>query len=163
MVGKVKAAVDARQSTQTLIVGRTDAAAVEGFPAALDRASAYLEAGADILFVEAPRTQSDMRATVERFGSRVPLVANMVEGGHTPILSCEQLGAIGFKLVIAPGAMVRVLIPAAEALLASLKRTGTSQDVRERMVTLAGVNERVGLASAIEDARRYDPLVQGVE
>ena len=85
MVGKVKAAVDARKSEDFLIIARTDAIAVEGYEPALERAERYLEAGADVLFVEAPRDRDQMDGIVARFGSRVPLLANMVEGGHTPL------------------------------------------------------------------------------
>ena len=85
MVGKIKAAVDSRHQASTLIMARTDAVAVEGFEAALDRAEAYLGAGADILFIEAVRSDEQMRVVNERFSGRVPLLANMVEGGKTPV------------------------------------------------------------------------------
>jgi len=163
MAGKIRAAVDARQSSETLIVGRTDAASVEGFAAALQRADAYLEAGADVLFVEAPRTQDDMQSIVAAFGDRVPLVANMVEGGNTPLLSSSQLSAMGFDLVIAPGAMVRAIIPTAESLLASLKAHGSSANMRYRMLDLSAVNVRVGLSAAVAEAQRYDPLIRAAE
>jgi 2-methylisocitrate lyase-like PEP mutase family enzyme len=163
MAGKIAAAVDARASSETLIIGRTDAAAVEGFPVALLRAQAYLAAGADVIFVEAPRSEADLRAVVETFGGRVPLVANMVEGGHTPLLSCEQLSDIGFRLVISPGAVVRMMIPAVESLLRALKDHGSTQSVRDRMIDLAGVNSRIGLAAAVSQAQHYDPIVKTAE
>jgi 2-methylisocitrate lyase-like PEP mutase family enzyme len=163
MVGKIAAAVDARHSSETLIVGRTDAAAVEGFPAALERAAAYLAAGADILFVEAPRREEDMRSLVAAFAGKVPLIANMVEGGNTPLLSSDQLSAMGFGMVIAPGALVRIMVPAAESLLQALKTHGSSLSVRERMIDLAGVNDRVGLAAAMARSQAYDPLVKSAE
>jgi 2-methylisocitrate lyase-like PEP mutase family enzyme len=106
MVGKIRAACDARN--EAAIIARTDAIAVEGFEAALDRASAYVEAGADIVFVEAPRSVEEMRRVVEVLGARAPLVANMVEGGVTPILSLNELDDLGFRLAISPGAMVRM-------------------------------------------------------
>ena len=115
MAGKVAAALDARASEETLIIARTDAVAVEGFDKALDRAELYVQAGADILFVEAVRSVEDMRALVSRFAARLPLLANMVEGGLTPILGVSELADLGFGLVIAPGALVRAVIPAAEA------------------------------------------------
>ena len=89
MCGKLKAAADARTNESTLILARTDALAVEGLEAALDRAEAYLEAGADALFIEALRTPEQMRAACERYAARVPLLANMVEGGKTPVQSAE--------------------------------------------------------------------------
>ena len=95
MVGKIKAALDARRRPETLIIARTDGIAVEGFDAALERAGRYVEAGADVLFVEAPQSEDQMRAIVERFGGRIPLLANMVEGGRTPPKDAAELQAIG--------------------------------------------------------------------
>ena len=88
MVGKLRAALDARE--QALIVARTDAIAVEGFDAAVARAEAYLAAGADVLFVEAPEDLEQLKALGERFGGRVPLLANMIEGGRTPRFRCPN-------------------------------------------------------------------------
>lgn len=163
MAGKVRAAVDARASDHTLIVGRTDAVAVEGFEAALERAELYLEAGADILFVEAPRTIEQMRELTARFASRVPLLANMVEGGDTPLLPSAALSEIGYRLVIAPAALVRLFVPTAEAFLASLKENGSSRAFLDRMTDLKGVNERVGLNPLIAEGRRYDPDLKEAE
>ncbi len=91
MVGKIKAALDARRRDETLIVARTDGIAVEGFKAALERAERYIEAGADVLFVEAPQTLDQMQQIVTRFGARLPLMANMVEGGKTPQKTAGEL------------------------------------------------------------------------
>ena len=90
MVGKIRAACDARTTEDTLIVARTDAIAVEGFERALARAESYLEAGADVLFIEAPRTLNEMQTITTQFGRRIPLLANMVEGGHTPVLNATK-------------------------------------------------------------------------
>ena len=155
MVGKIHAACDARD--QALIIARTDAIAVEGFEAALDRASAYVEAGADIIFVEAPRTLEEMKRVVEGLGARAPLIANMVEGGMTPILSVDDLGDLGFRLVISPGAMVRAIIPQMEAFLASLKIHGATSPFAHRMTDLAGVNQRIGLDDMVALGAVYDP------
>jgi 2-methylisocitrate lyase-like PEP mutase family enzyme len=164
MAGKIRAAVDSRQSADTLIIARTDAIAVEGFEAALDRADAYLSAGADILFVEAPRTLDEMRRVVERFAGRVPLVANMVEGGDTPILDRGALSDLGFSLVISPGALVRALVPMAEAFFAALRDTGTTASFRDRMTDLRGINVRIGLDELLAEGQRYDPdLMPGFE
>src|SRR5215475_7275907 len=103
MVGKIKAALDARRSPETLIIARTDAVAVEGFERAIERAEIYREAGADLLFVEAPKTHDDLASMVEALGASVPLMANMVEGGKTPPLPAAELEALGFALVIFPG------------------------------------------------------------
>ena len=154
-VGKIRAACDARGDCS--IIARTDAIAVEGFEPALERAAAYVEAGADIVFVEAPRTLDEMRKVVATLGTRAPLVANMVEGGHTPILSLDELGTLGFRLVISPGAMVRAIIPHVEAFLASLKTHGTTKPFASRMTDLAGVNQRIGLDEMMALGAAYDP------
>ncbi|PVM86443.1 isocitrate lyase/PEP mutase family protein [Caulobacter endophyticus] len=155
MSGKIRAALDARASDQTLIIARTDAIGVEGFEAALDRAHAYVEAGADVLFVEAPRTIGEMSAIAHAFAGRVALLANMVEGGKTPLLDASELGRIGFKLVISPGALVRALVPTAEAFLASLKANGATRPFAERMIDMGGVNDRIGLADMAAAGAAY--------
>ena len=107
MQGKLKAALDARQNRHTLILARTDAIAVEGLNAALERAEAYLACGIDALFVEALRTPEQMDQACAQFAHRIPLLANMVEGGQTPIQSASELGDRGFKIVIFPGGTAR--------------------------------------------------------
>src|SRR3546814_5429224 len=85
MCGKLKAALDARHSSDTLILARTDSLAVEGFDAAMDRAEAYLACGVDALFIEALRSKDELPEAAKRFGARIPLLAHMVEGGITPL------------------------------------------------------------------------------
>lgn len=157
MVGKVRAAVDSRHSQDTMIIARTDAIAVEGFAAALERADAYREAGADILFVEAPRSLDEMRLVVDRFAAHLPLVANMVEGGDTPMMGREALSDLGFSLVIAPGALVRAVVPMAEAFFTALFDTGSTAAFQARMTDLRGINDRIGLEELLRDGKRYDP------
>src|SRR3989441_5962500 len=106
MVGKIKAALDARRSRETLVIARTDAVAVEGFERAIERAALYRDAGADVLFVEAPKTRAELGRIAPALGG-VPLMANMVEGGKTPPLPAAELEAMGFALVIFPGGLVR--------------------------------------------------------
>jgi 2-methylisocitrate lyase-like PEP mutase family enzyme len=161
MVGKIQAAVDARRSAETLIVARTDAIAVEGIEAALERADAYLEAGADVLFIEAPQSDAEMRRITGRFAPRVPLLANMVEGGSTPILDAAELTALGYRLVITPGALVRALIPHLEALLASLKASGSTRSFAGPMTDLKGVNARIGLSDLMAQGQRFDSNLKG--
>jgi len=160
MVGKVKAAVDARHSPDTLIIARTDAVAVEGITAALERALRYREAGADLLFIEAPHSLEQMQSIAAALGPKAPLVANMVEGGDTPLLSQAELSRLGFALVIIPGALVRALIPAAEAFFAALLADGSTEAWRDRMTDLKGVNRRIGLAELIGEGARYDPDIK---
>ena len=124
MAGKVRAAVDARASEDTLIIARTDAVAVEGFAAAVERAGLYAEAGADMLFVEAPRSRDQLAAVTDALGTLRPLVANMVEGGETPLSSAEDLGRLGFRLVIFPGGIVRALARTGQEYYRSLRQHG---------------------------------------
>jgi len=156
MVGKIRAALDARQNAGTLIVARTDAVAVEGLDAALERAERYLEAGADVLFVEALRSAEEMKAALARFAGRAPLLANMVEGGKTPLLSAAELEALGYAIVIFPGGLARALGYAAREYFATLKRDGTTAALRERMLDLAGINAIVGTPEMLALGKRYD-------
>lgn len=157
MAGKVAAMADARRSDETLIIARTDAIAVEGLSAALDRAQAYLEAGADVLFVEAPKTTQDMAAITDRFAGRVPLLANMVEGGDTPITDAADLQSKGFSIAIFPGGIVRALAHAGAAYYASLADHGTTAPFRDRMHDFAGLNAVIGTPAMLQEGARYDP------
>ena len=156
MVGKLKAALDARPDAETLIIARTDAIAVEGFVAALDRADAYLAAGADMLFIEAPRSEEELFEIGRRFRGRAPLLANMVEGGKTPPKTARELEALGFSLVIFPGGTVRALVHCFGEYFASLKQHGTTQPYLTRMADFAGMNEIVGTPEMLNLGRRYD-------
>jgi 2-methylisocitrate lyase-like PEP mutase family enzyme len=125
MVAKIRVACDARQAADgMLVIARTDAIAVEGFDAALRRAEAYGEAGADILFVEAPRTEEQMR-TLCRSSER-PMLANMVEGGKTPVLSADELRDIGYAGAIFPASTALAANAAMDRMLRQLKERGTS-------------------------------------
>jgi 2-methylisocitrate lyase-like PEP mutase family enzyme len=156
MAGKIRAASDARASDATLIIARTDAIAVEGFEAALDRAALYVESGADLLFVEAPRSLDDIKAIVARFGDRVPLMANMVEGGKTPVADAATLEKIGMKLVIFPGGIVRALAVTARDYYANLLETGSNDAFRNRMFDFAGLNAVIGTDAMLDAGRDYD-------
>lgn len=157
MQGKIAAMADARRSEDTLILARTDAIAVEGYAAALDRAEAYLEAGADMLFIEAPRTEEELRGIPARFGGRAPLLANMVEGGHTPIREAADLEAMGYSVVIFPGGIVRALAKAAQDYYGSLAAQGSNRPFADRMFDFAGLNEVIGTAEMLAAGKRYDP------
>jgi 2-methylisocitrate lyase-like PEP mutase family enzyme len=163
MTGKIRAAVDARRSSETLIVARTDAIAVEGFDAALERAERYLEAGADVLFIEAPQSEQQMARIAQDFSDRTPLLANMVEGGSTPIKTADQLSKLGFRIVITPGALVRALIPHLEALLLTLKTTGSTAAFSGPMTDLKGVNMRIGLDDMVRQGQRYAPSLKAAQ
>jgi 2-methylisocitrate lyase-like PEP mutase family enzyme len=156
MVGKIKAALDARRQAETLIIARTDGIAVEGFDAALERSEHYVEAGADVLFVEAPQSVSQMQAIVARFGDRVPLMANMVEGGMTPQQNADALQKIGYSLVIFPGGMVRAMAQSVRAYLASLKTHGTNQPFRNQMLDFSDLNQVLGTENMLATGANYD-------
>jgi len=149
MAGKIKAAVDARRSIDTLIIARTDAVAVEGLPSAIERAVLYRDAGADLLFVEAPKAREDLADIVRQVGCTVPLVANMVEGGKTPMLSGPELEALGFSLVIFPGGIVRTLAKTAVEYYASLAAHGSTQPFRNRMFDFNELNGLIGTPEMI--------------
>jgi 2-methylisocitrate lyase-like PEP mutase family enzyme len=159
MCGKIRAAVDARRSQDTLLIARTDAAAVEGFERAIERATLYQEAGADMLFVEAPRSRDDLARIVKALGGKLPLLANMVEGGKTPTLPAAELEDIGFALVIFPGAIVRALGHMAGEFYASLATNGSNEPFRNRMLDFTGLNELVGTPEMIALGRRYEAPV----
>lgn len=156
MTGKIKAALDARHDDATLIIARTDAVAVEGLEAALDRAEQYLEAGADMLFVEAPRSREEMAAVCRRFQGRVPLMANMVEGGATPAADAAELGALGFALVIFPGGLARAFGFMARDYFASLHRHGSTAPYRDRMLDFTALNALIGTPELLASGRRFD-------
>jgi 2-methylisocitrate lyase-like PEP mutase family enzyme len=155
MVGKIKAAVDARHSPETLVIARTDAVAVEGFAAAIERAERYAEAGADVLFVEAPGSVAELRQTVAALSARAPLMANMVEGGKTPVLSARELEAIGFSLVIFPGGIVRAMAHAARAFYATLQADGTTDAFRNRMFDFGQLNDVIGTPDMMARGKSY--------
>ena len=155
MIGKIKAALDARRSRETLVIARTDAVAVEGFDRAVARAVSYRDAGADILFIEAPKTRAELQR-IPPAVSDVPLMANMVEGGKTPPLNANELEAIGFSLVIFPGAIVRVLARAADEFYAVLATKGTSEPFQNRMYDFTALNELIGTPEMIALGKQYE-------
>ncbi len=154
MVGKIHAAVDARE--HALIVARTDAIAVEGYDQALERGERYIEAGADVLFIEAPETAEQLAGVAARFGTRVPLLANMVEGGRTPLADAETLGDMGYRIVIFPGGTVRALAHALHAYFASLRSHSTTQNFRDRMLDFGGLNNLIGTPDILRRGQSYD-------
>jgi|UniRef100_UPI0040488F40 2-methylisocitrate lyase-like PEP mutase family enzyme len=157
MVGKLKAAVDARRSSETLIIGRTDAIAVEGIEPAIERAVAYQEAGADIVFVEGFRDDTHVTKIMRALKGRAPLMANMVEGGDTPIDAAQTLYDKGFSLVIFPGGLVRALAHTMQGYFAALKNTGTTDSWRAQMLDFTGLNNVLQTPAVLELGQRYEP------
>jgi 2-methylisocitrate lyase-like PEP mutase family enzyme len=156
MVGKIKAAVDARASQETLVIARTDAIAVEGFGSALERAHLYAQAGADMLFVEAPGSADELGRVTAELKGLAPLMANMVEGGRTPIKSAGELEALGFSLVIFPGGIVRALARAAQDFYGTLKRDGSTDAFRNQMFDFDQLNAVIGTPQMIAAGRSYE-------
>lgn len=138
MVGKILAATDTRRDRDFLVVARTDARGVEGLDAAVQRARAYVEAGADAIFPEALESAEEFRIFAERLaqqGAKVPLVANMTEFGKTPYLSCSEFEDLGYRMVLFPVTALRVTTKAVEQLLRDLKDQGSQRALLGQMQT----------------------------
>ena len=148
MVAKIRAAVDTRRDQDMVIIARTDARAVEGFDAAIDRMNAYLEAGADVGFVEAPQNVEEMARIPASI--RKPALVNIFEGGKTPPLPARELEAMGFRVGIYPSQTHRAAIFAAKEVLATLKRDGDTAAIEHRLATF---NDR---ETAVDTARWRD-------
>lgn len=158
MVGKIHAAVDARASDETLIIARTDALAQYGVDEAVERAMRYAEAGADALFVEAPRSLEQLTEVARRLKGVKPLLANMVEGGDTPIMTGEELAQIGFAITIFPGGIVRALAAQAQAYYQSLAQTGSNEAFRDRMLNFNDLNAVIGTPEMLAIGQRYENI-----
>jgi 2-methylisocitrate lyase-like PEP mutase family enzyme len=134
MVMRIRAAIESRRDPDFVVIARTDARAGEGLDGAIARAKAYRAAGADVIFVESPQSEAEL-AEVGRAFPDVPLLANMVEGGKTPILPAARLQEFGFRLAIYPNALTRLFAKAGLEMLASLKETGSSNAMAPRMLS----------------------------
>lgn len=156
MCGKLKAALDARRDGGTLILARTDAVSTEGLAAAMDRAEAYLECGVDALFIEAVRTTDDMARVCARFKERVPLLANMVEGGLTPVQSATALSDIGFKIVIFPGGAARAVAHCLQSYYGLLHKNGSTAASAGAMLDFNQLNELIETPALLELGHQYE-------
>jgi len=154
MVAKLKSACDARNDRDFLVVARTDAIAVEGIEAAFDRAQQYRDAGADVLFVEAPVGVEQVQQVAKRFAG-VPLLYNMAASGKTPDLPADELGRLGFKIAIYPNWMLLAAIPAMQKLLRELKRAGGIAAVRDQVATFKQFTDVAGLPEVQALEARY--------
>ena len=152
-VGKLKAALDARE--EALVIARTDAASIEGVASALDRAEAYLEAGADLIFVEGPPTLADTAAVGARFAERVPLVHNLVEGGVSAVSSGAALEAMGFAVALHPLVLLHGFAKAAPGWLEVVKAERSTDAMRDQLLTLADLNRITGAAELIAAGKAY--------
>ena len=156
MVGKIKAAIDARKETNTLIIARTDARGVEGLSEAIDRAQAYQEAGADVLFIEAPHSIDEMKLIRKSFGEDIPLLANMVEGGKTPIKTANDLKSLGFNIVIFPGGAVRAATFQLQQYYAGLIENGSTLEFSDSMHNFDSLNSVIGTPELLKLGKKYE-------
>jgi methylisocitrate lyase len=153
MVKKIEAALDARRDPDLVIMARTDARAVYGLDHAIERARAYVEAGVDMIFIEAPQAIEELRRIAKSV--EVPTLANMVEGGKTPLVSIEELEEMGFKIVSFSGSAQKMAIKAMKELFGTLKTTGRLDDVSQKIVSLSERSELLELPKFYEMERKY--------
>ena len=156
MIGKVKAAVDSRKTSDTLIIARTDARAVEGLQEAIDRAHAYQEAGADILFIEAPQSFDEMKIIRKSFHINIPLLANMVEGGKTPVKTSNDLKKLGFNIVIFPGGAVRAATFQLQEYYTGLLKNGSNSEFSKKMHNFDSLNAVIGTPELLKIGKKYE-------
>lgn len=153
MIGKIKAAVDTRRDADMVIIARSDARAVEGLQASIDRVNAYLEAGADVGFVEAPQSAEELASAARQLTK--PALANIFEGGKTPALPAAELEAMGYRIGIYPSQTHRAAIAAAKRVLAVLKRDGDTAAIESELSTFNDREDAVNAAKWRELETRY--------
>jgi methylisocitrate lyase len=153
MVAKIKAALDARKDPDLVITARTDALAVLGVDEAIERGNLYREAGADVIFVEAPRSVEEMKRINREIDA--PTLANNVEAGKTPFLPAKELEALGYNMVIFPVSATYAAAKAMTGLMEELKRTGTTAGFSDRMWKFGEFNQFIGLEELRKQERRY--------
>jgi 2,3-dimethylmalate lyase len=155
MVGKIRAAVEARTDPDLVIIARTDAVAVQGLDEALQRARAFAEAGADLLFVEAPTSEEDIARVAKELAGVAPLVFNWAEGGRTPPLSLDRIAELGFSLVIYPIGTLLAATAGIRSLLATLKSEGTPVSALTAVPTFEEFTDLIGLPEVQELEQRF--------
>ena len=155
MVGKIKAALDAREDDATMIIARTDALGVNGFDDALDRAEHYLQAGADALFIEAPQSLEQMQTIGSQFGARIPLVHNLVEGGNSPVADADALAALNYRIALYPAALLNITTPVAETVLKTIADTGSTEALHDQMYDLFDLNRLLGAEQLLATGAQF--------
>lgn len=155
MVQKLRAATDARDDEDFLIVARTDARAVTGFDDAVERCQRYLDAGADVLFFEAPTSEEELRRVADEFGDDIPLLANMTEGGETPLYTADEFEAFGYDIVLYPATGFKATQYALREVYNEIAETGTQKGVMDMLVTWEERNEINGLDDIVDLERTY--------
>lgn len=155
MVQKLRAATDAREDDDFQIVARTDARAVHGFDDAVERCQRYLNAGADVLFFEAPTSESELRRVADEFGDDVPLLANMTEGGETPLFTAQEFEDFGYDIVLYPATGFKAAQKALWDVYSEIAETGTQKGVMDKLVSWEERNELNGLDDIVELEQKY--------
>jgi len=153
MAAKVRAASDAREDKDFVVIARTDALSVEGFEQALDRGRLYEEAGADMIFIKAPNTADQLAAVPRSF--KVPTLFKMGSSGKTPFLSAQEIQKLGFKVVIYPNFMLLAAVTAAQGVLRELKKTGSIAGLANKITTFTELFDLVGMREVQELEQRY--------
>jgi len=157
MVGKIRAAVEARRDPDLVLIARTDAAAVHGLDEAISRAHAFAGAGADVLFVEAPTSEDDIARVAGELHGVAPLVFNWAEGGRTPPISLDRIAELGFSLVLYPIATLLAATAGVRSVLESIKRDGTPLTAMDTLPTFDGFTDLIGLPEVHDLEQRYAP------
>jgi carboxyvinyl-carboxyphosphonate phosphorylmutase len=155
MVGKIHAAVAARRDPDFVIIARTDAAAVHGLGDAIARARAYAEAGADVLFVEAPTSEDDIARVASELRGVAPLVFNWAEGGRTPPIPLERITELGFSLVLFPIATLLAATAGIQSVLATIRKDGTPAAAMPGLPTFDGFTDLIGLPEIRDLEQRF--------
>ena len=153
MSQKLRAARDAMTDADVVLIARTDALAIEGLDAAIERAHAYAEAGADVIFIEAPTTMAEIEAIARRVPQ--PKLMNMFQGGKTPLVPVARLKELGYQIVIIPSDLQRAAIRAMDEVLAAIARDGSSAALADRMATFKDREVVVDTAGFLEVDRKY--------
>lgn len=153
MLAKLHAVLDARRDPALVVIARTDALAVDGYEAAIERGCAFAEAGADVVFIEAPTDLDQLVAMPARVPA--PLLVNMVEGGRTPLLGAAELGAMGFRIVLFANTAMRIGARAVRDAFAELRATGDSRGLQDRMLSWDERQALVGLPEIEALEARY--------
>jgi 2-methylisocitrate lyase-like PEP mutase family enzyme len=156
MLAKLQAVLEARRDPALVVIARTDALAVEGFEAAVERGRAFAAAGADVVFIEAPVAIEQLQALPGLVPA--PLLANMVEGGRTPLYGADELAAMGYRIVLFANTAMRVGARAIRDALTELRMTGDSRPIQDRMLSWEDRQALVGLPEieALEARYRVD-------
>lgn len=153
MTQKLRAAVDARDDEDFVLIARTDARAVHGFENAVERSHAYLDAGADVIFFEAPESIEELERAAEAIDA--PLLANMTEGGKTPMLSASELEALGYDIALFPATGFKAMLKTLQEVYGEIVRSGSQREVLDRLVTWEGRNDITGLDQITALEQRY--------